>query len=57
MMEHLESSPVSASQVKLETNRHPLLSRIMQFVKSGWPDHCDEDELKPFWYRRKELSV
>lgn len=57
MMEHLEESPVSARDIRRETRLDPLLSRVLQFVLSGWPEVCATTELKPFWTRRMELSV
>ena len=46
-----------ATEIKKETNRNPVLSRVLQFVLHGWPDVCDNDELKPYWSRRLELAV
>ena len=57
LMDHLDSSPVSATEIKRETSHNPLLSRVLQFVLHGWPDSCDGDELKPYWSRRLELSA
>ena len=60
-MECLDSSPVTASQIRLWTKRDPLLARVLKFTKEGWPEACVEelnmDDLKPFSSRRMELSV
>ena len=48
LMEHLDSSPVCATDIKKETSHDPVLSRVLQFVLNGWPDICDSDNLKPF---------
>ena len=57
LFNQLESSPVTATQVRMETSRNPILSRVLQFVMSGWPRSCPQEELKPYWYRRTELST
>ena len=57
LMEHLDSSPVCATDIKKETSRDPVLSRVLQFVLNGWPDICDSDNLKPFWSKQLELSA
>ena len=33
-----------------------FLSRVLQFIMLGWPKEADDD-LKPYWNRRLELSV
>ena len=45
-MDHLDSFPVLASELMKETNRNPVLSRVLLLVLHGWPDVCDNDELK-----------
>ena len=56
-MERLEESPISARDIKRETGRESSLSRVLQFILSGWPEVCDKAMLKPFWSRQTELSV
>ena len=34
-----------------------MLSRVLQFVRSGWPQHIEDLLLKPFLHRRYELSI
>ena len=57
LLENLQSSPVNASMIKAETATHPVLSRVLQFVQYGWPGSCEDEDLKPFWHRRLELSA
>ena len=57
LMDHLGCSPVRATEIEKETAHNPLLSRVLQFVRHGWPDFCNSDELKPYWLRRLELSA
>ena len=56
LMEHLEESPVTATQIRMWTRRDPLLSRVSRYLHEGWPDQCD-DQLKPYWCRKTELSL
>ena len=60
LMEYLDSSPVSSSQIRMWTDRDPLLSKVKQWTLSGWPaDDTDDEmeELRPFRRRRYELCV
>ena len=57
LMDHLDCSPVRATEIKKETAHNPLLSRVLQFILHGWPDSCNSDELKPYWSKRLELSA
>ena len=57
LLEQLDDGPFTAQQVKYFTARDPCLSQVLTFVQSGWPNHVSEDELKPYWRRRSELSV
>ena len=50
MMEHLNSTPITATRIRTWTHRDPLISRVLQYIQHGWP----EDELKPFWRRKVE---
>ena len=56
LMECLNSSPITAAQIRAWTKRDPLLARVVKFIKEGWPEGC-ADDLKPFSSRRLELSV
>ena len=32
------------------------MSHVVQFIQQGWPEHCSQPELKPYWCRRTELT-
>ena len=36
MMELIDTTPVSVSQIRTQTAHDPTLSRIMEFVMNGW---------------------
>ena len=57
LMERLEKSPVTAANVRTWTNTDPLMSRVCQFVLSGWPNNVSDKQLKPYFSRRTELSI
>ena len=58
LLDELSESPISVDQIKTWTRRDPLLSKILQFILSGWP-HCLDlsSDLKPFVNRKLELST
>ena len=39
------------------TRVDPVLSRVLEFVKNGWPQHVEDLHLKPFFHHRCELSI
>ena len=57
LMEHLDASPTTASDIKLWTGRDPTLSRVRNYTLNGWPDSVKDPALRPFNARRDELSV
>ena len=57
LLEHLDSTPVSAKQIKTQTDRDPLMSRVKKFVMEGWPQGEDSKEIAPFSRRKDELSL
>ena len=58
-MEHLASTPVTASQIRAHTNRDSLLSKVRQFVQQGWPERVGSESIdtQPFERRKNELSL
>lgn len=49
--------PISSKQVAEDTRKSPVLSSVLHFVYRGWPNHCDDEKLRPYFNRRHELSV
>ena len=56
LMEHLESSPVTAMQINNWTLKDPVLSQVLHYIKQGWPNQVNS-EMQPYWSKRIELSV
>ena len=48
--------PIKAKDIGKATRLDPLLSRVLDFVLTGWPEKCYEEEMKPYYSRRKKLS-
>jgi len=56
LVEKLNTSPTSADQIKVWTEKDPVLSRVKRFILHGWPDNT-EPEFQPYRVRKLELSV
>jgi transposase InsO family protein len=50
---------VSLSKMKIWTQRDPRLSKVFEYVMTGWPEWLREEQadLKPYFRRKSELSV
>lgn len=53
----VQGAPISAAEVKRETAKDKVLSRVLLFTLNGWPPAVDETDLEPYFARRNELSV
>ena len=49
--------PITHKEISHATRGDPVLSRVLEFVKNGWPQHVEDLRLKPFFHRRYELSI
>ena len=56
LMESLQISPVTVTQVKRWTDFDPVLSTVRKFVQQGWPRSVSPD-LHPYHSRQMELSI
>ena len=59
LMEYLDSSPVSSTQIKTWTDHDPILAKVKGWILSGWPSETTslEEEVRPYARRKYELSV
>ncbi|CAC5416660.1 Uncharacterized protein K02A2.6 [Mytilus coruscus] len=57
LMDHMDSTPVTAQQIKAWTRKDPILGQITNYVLKGWPNYRDNDEMKSYFSRKTELSV
>ena len=56
-MIELASAPVTEEDVRKETKKEEVMSKVSNFVREGWSPECKEEVLRPYWLRRSELSV
>lgn len=49
--------PGTIEQISSATRKPPVLSKVVEFVLSGWPSQCTDPNLIPFFKRKHELSV
>ncbi len=57
LMELVDSTPVTSTHIKSWTRKDPVLSKVFTFVQSGWPNTCDDSEVKAYFIRRDELTI
>ena len=56
LFETLQVSPITAAQIRLGTDRDPVLSHVRNLLLKGWRETLDP-ELCPYFQRRDELSI
>ena len=52
----IESLPVTTQQLQAATRTDHVLSKVLHFMKRGWPSKVNA-VLRPYWTRRQELTV
>lgn len=53
----VNSLPITASRIAAATKSDPVLSRVVEFTRSGWQNVKQEDELYPYYRIRDELTT
>ena len=57
----VEYFPVTVTQLQKTTRQDPVLSKVLQFTKYGWPSISSQadvsDMFKPYWLRHTELTI
>ena len=56
LLDFLDKSPVTSDQICTWTRQDPLLAKVMEYLRTEWPDHINDDNMKPFMLCHKELS-
>ena len=52
----IESLPLSVDQIRKATRADPILSRVLEFTMSGWPEQPTTEEIKePFSPHGRDL--
>ena len=59
VLQHLNTTPATATEIKVWTDKDPVLSKVQKFVMTGWPDDDNENEkaLRSYFNKKDELSV
>ncbi|KAK0144151.1 hypothetical protein N1851_017503 [Merluccius polli] len=45
------------SKISQSTLKDPVLCKVLELTRSGWPSHIKDERLKPYFTRKNELSV
>ena len=53
----LDSLPIISKEIMHATKTDPVLSRVLEFTKNGWPQEVTDERFKPFSNRKLGLSV
>ena len=53
----IDDLPITASDIAEETSKDSVLSHVYQYVMEGWPQGGVEDNLKPFYQRKDQLTT
>ena len=57
LLEHLDHTPINSRHIQEWTRRDPVLSKVHQFTLNGWPHHCQDVQLHPYFSRKAELTI
>ena len=52
----VDALPVTAQLLGQATRSDPILSKVWQYTRTGWPEETTEC-FKPYWTRRHELMI
>ncbi|PIK35624.1 hypothetical protein BSL78_26320 [Apostichopus japonicus] len=50
-------TPITATEISKHTDKDPVLAKVLEFTLSGWPNHCVDAAIQPYFTRRDELSL
>ena len=56
-LSQIDSLPVSSNDIKRETRRDTITSKVLDLVLNCWTQKPQDEQLKPFYMRRNEISV
>lgn len=57
MAETPEDFPIDVDQIAAATKRDKVLNRVSYHILCGWPAKESDDQLRPYWLHRSELSM
>ena len=53
----LENMPITSKSIRQATQKDPVLSRVLEFTRTGWPAEVDDLRFKPYFNRKHEISI
>ena len=53
----IEELPISAADISQATRRESVLAQVLKYTLTGWPNYVTDEELKPYFTRKHELST
>ena len=54
---YISTTAIGSGHIKEWTRKDPVLSRVYRYISVGWPDAEVDEALRPYKFRRNELSV
>jgi len=57
LLEHLDHTPINSRLIQEWTRCDPVLSKVHQLTLNGWPHHCQDVQLHPYFSRKAELTI
>lgn len=55
--ERVSKMPITRTSILEAMTKSKVLPRVLKYVQNGWPEHCPDADLEPFFRRRTELSL
>lgn len=53
----IDELPITYEEVAKCSTQDPLMCKVYNHVRNGWPNHVNDVNLKPFFLKRNELSI
>ena len=57
LLEQLTNVPLMSNQIRSMTDRDPVLARVKEYTRNGWPTAITDEKLRPYSSRRDEISL
>ena len=57
LLEQLTHIPLTSTQIRSMTDRDPVLARVKEYTRNGWPTAITDKKLRPYSSRRDEISL
>ena len=57
LLQKLDYSPATSEHIKTMTRRDPVLSKVSEYVTTGWPTDCANSNLSVYFHKQNEISI